>query len=115
MIQLREQYWAYPMPDAEGVEIRGEHPGRPYQMLSFYGEADAVRLPPGTWEIVCMSHEASDKQAASIVEETEYGYRGYDVNNDNVLHWRYAYSSLKSLLTSRGCDLNKNWLILKKQ
>lgn len=114
MIHLREQYWAYPMPEAEGAEIRGEHPGRPYHLLSFYGEADAVPLPPGTWEIVCTSKEASVAHAVKLIEEVEGGYKGYNTREDNVLFWREPIDSFYSLLTSKGCDLKFNYLILKK-
>jgi hypothetical protein len=126
MIYLREQFWAYPMPDAEGAEIRGEHSGRPYQLLSFYGEADAVQLPPGTWEIVCTSKEVTEEQAENIVQLISNGkitgrpqYRRYDrdpAKDTPARSWtRDVRHALETLLTSKGCDLNKNWLILKKQ
>jgi hypothetical protein len=126
MIQLRDQYWAYPMPNAEGAEIRGEHPGRPYQLLSFYGEAEAIQLPPGIWEIVCTNKEATEEQAASIVQVISNGkisdrpqYRRYDrdpVKDMPARSWtRDARHALETLLASNGCDLNKNYLILKNQ
>jgi len=126
MIQLRDQYWAYPMPNAEGAEIRGEHPGRPYQLLSFYGEAEAIQLPPGTWEVVCTSKEVTEEQAASIVQVISNGkisgrpqYRRYDrdpVKDMPARSWtRDARHALETLLASNGCDLNKNYLILKNQ
>lgn len=108
------------MPDAEGAEIRGEHPGRTYQLLSFYGEADAVDLPPGTWEIVCTSKEATDEQAAGITEQQIGGgkYKDYQLVGSYAQYGTYilpfAVTSLNSLLTSKGCDLNMNYLILKK-
>jgi hypothetical protein len=104
MINLRENIWACPMPDAEGAEIRGEHPGRPYQILSFYGEAEAVDLPPGTWEIVCTSKEATEDDCAIIA----------GLSFQDVVHG-YSRTLFHDQLTSKGCDLNKNWLILKKQ
>jgi hypothetical protein len=117
MIFLRENYWAYPLPEsAEGAEIRGEHSGRPYQLLSFYGEADAVDLPPGTWQIVCTSKNATYLQAASIVEHFRGGFVDYDENSiPRVYAYTSPFESLNSLLTSKECDLNINWLILKKQ
>jgi hypothetical protein len=119
MIQLREQYFAYPMPDAEGAEIRGEHPGRQYQLLSFYGEADAVPLPPGTWEIVCTSKEVTKKHAKLIVEMTHPGGFGrsaeeYKNYTNSGICFCPVYS-FETLLTSKWCDLNKTYLILKKQ
>lgn len=124
MIHLREQYWAYPMPDAEGAEIRGEHPDRPYQLLSFYGEAEAVLLPPGAWKTVCTSRKVTEDQAASIVQIISNGkisgrpqYRRYDrdlAKDTPARIWtRDARHALETLLISKGCDLNKSWLILK--
>jgi hypothetical protein len=128
MIHLREQYWAYLMPDAEGAEIRGGHQGRPYQLLSFYGEADAVQLPPGTWEIVCTSKSATEEQAKEIVDSsqwyfpekhTRYVDYAYPYDREFKQRWSEGFGkateSLNSLLTSKGCDLKFNWLILKKQ
>lgn len=114
MIQLREQYWAYPMPEAEGAEIRGEHPGRPYQLLSFYGEADAVDLPPGTWQIVCTSKEATEERLIDTVRELPVGKRFENYNGDYPVWYHSRKESLNSLLKAKGCDLNKNYLILKK-
>jgi hypothetical protein len=116
MIHLRENYWAYPMPKAEGAEIRGEHPGRPYQLLSFYGEADAVDLPPGTWEIVCTSKEATSDKVIDLVDSVDSEGRGLIFMNykNGMYVFGSPLSSLRTLLTSKGCDLNKNWLILKK-
>lgn len=129
MINLREQYWAYPLPEtAEGAEIRGEHPGRTYQLLSFYGEADAIDLPPGTWQIVCTSKEVTEEQAASIVnssqwhfpvKHTRYVDYAYPFDREFKQRWSEGFGkateSLASLLASKGCDLNKTYLILKKQ
>jgi hypothetical protein len=129
MIHLREQWWAYPLPvTAEGAEIRGEHPGRPYQLLSFYGEADAVDLPPGTWQIVCTSKEVTEEHAHSLVDSstwhfpikhTRYIDYAYPFDREFKQRWSEGFGtakeSLASLLTSKGSHLNKNWLILKKQ
>jgi hypothetical protein len=110
MIELREHFWAYPMPNAEGAEIRGEHPGRPYQLLSFYGEADAVDLPPGTWEIVCTSKEVTEQIASQIVEKDgDVFYKCYAGKRSHI-----SLRSLFCLMDERGCDLNNNYLILKK-
>ena len=118
MIHLREQYWAYPMPKAEGAEIRGEHPGRPYQILSFYGEADAVDLPPGNWQIICTSKTFEAWHALDILEWFELvnkcGFRDYSYPDDLRYPFENHIDSLNSLITSKGCDLNKNYLILKK-
>jgi hypothetical protein len=53
----------------------------------------AKPLPPGTWDIVCTSKDIMHRHGLGIVDASEF----------------------RTLLTSKGCDLNKNWLILKKQ
>lgn len=69
-------------------------------------------LPPGTWQIVCTSKEATYMQAAQVVEH----YRGGFVNYHTEIKapaFQTPFQSLNSLLLSRGCDINKNYLILK--
>jgi len=127
MTELINNHWAYPMPDVEGAEIRGEHPFRPYQLLSFYGEADAVQLPPGQWQIACTSKEATEEQAAGIVDRsqwyfpvkhTRYVDYAYPFDREFKQKWGEGFGtaveSLRSLLTSKGCDLKKDYIILKK-
>lgn len=70
---------------------------------------------PGNWQFICTSKECSEEQAKNIVEDGEAGYKGYNTLEDNVLFWREAIDSLNSLLQSKGCDVNNNYAILKKQ
>lgn len=71
--------------------------------------------PPGQWQIVCTSREATPEQAGQIVEYDGEGWKDYDKSNfHNDLPFMDSLNSFASLLTSRGLDLNKNYLILKK-
>jgi hypothetical protein len=76
----------------------------------------AKPLPPGTWEIVCTSKGATYMQATTIVEHLRGGFVNYDGNSvPQTGGYDTPFKSLNSLLTSKGCDTNRNWLILKKQ
>lgn len=76
---------------------------------------DFMHQKGGEWEVVCTSKEATEEQAAGIVEE--YRIRGnlrYEDYTREFMWQETAIDSLRSLLTSKGCDLNKNYLIVKK-
>jgi hypothetical protein len=115
MIHLREQYWSIKIPIGVegGAEIRGAHSGRTYQILSFYGEADAFCLPENaSWEIVCMIDKATYAEASGIVEHNGLSFMDY--SKDYPAYGLSPFESADSLLTSKGCDTKLNWLILKK-
>lgn len=122
MVQITNIHWAVEVPDdARNISIsKGRFLG--YQT----GGGEIIDLPPGTWQIVCTSKEATEEQAASIVQIISNGkisgrpqYRRYDrdpVKDTPAKSWtRDARHALETLLTSKGCDINKNYLILKKQ
>jgi hypothetical protein len=80
MIELRSEYWAVEVPkNAKYHRIDGVPNGAFYELI-FYKDSDdidfsdeiqevkIIDLPPGTWEIVCTSKEASPLQASEIVE-----------------------------------------------
>jgi hypothetical protein len=124
MINLRDNIWAVEVPSmAFGFDVNNYGNSSEYMyMLDVADIIDethhdetliAKPLPPGTWEIVCTSKEASVAHAAKIVEEVEGGYKGYNTREDNVLFWREPIDSFYSILASKGCDLNKTYLILK--
>jgi hypothetical protein len=78
----------------------------------------AKPLPPGTWEIVCTSKEATCDQAYEIVEQDDEGFKDYNKTPLNFMcdiPFLDPLPSLASLMTSKGFDINKNYLILKKQ
>jgi len=130
LTNLRGEYWCYPLPKnkdtneiVEGAEIMGEHSQRPYQLLSFYGESDAVELPPGHWQIICLSRECSEEVAEEIVERyylenisisdarNQFDY--YVNYEDKVSPFTNPLESLRSLLRSKGLN-TQNALILKQ-
>lgn len=132
MIQLREQYWAVEVPE-DAKDFALHHLGD-IQKLVFTSAiqdplgcgGDMTILGPGTWEIICTSKEATEEQAACIVQVISNGkisgrpqYLRYDrdpVKDMPARSWtRDARHALETLLASKRCDLNKNWLILKKQ
>lgn len=125
MINIREQYWALEVPDiAYSFEICKDECDD--DVIAFKSnswlkenEYEIMNLPPGTWQIVCTSKEATDEIAKSIVVQygdffTDYEMTEQDYKEQDVNWFRSALYSLHSLLTSKGCDLNKNYLILKK-
>jgi hypothetical protein len=125
MINLRENIWAWDVPDPEHAVISGN-------TITWSSPGAVARgfmvLPPGQWEIVCTSKEATEEQAAAIVQhslwwfpEKHIRYIDYAYPFDTALKQKWdqgfgkAIQSLNSLLASKGCDLNKNYLIIKKQ
>jgi hypothetical protein len=136
MIHLREQYWAVEVPSmAFGFDVNNYGDESEYMYMldieDITDEPDSdetlitKKLPPGTWEIVCTSNAVLEEQAASIVQIISNGkisgrpqYRRYDrdpAKDMPARSWtRDARHALETLLTSKGCDLNKNYLILKK-
>ena len=108
MTHLREQFWAVEVPkDAKDFALH--HLGD-IQKLVFTSATqdplgcggDMIILGPGTWEIVCTSKEATEDDCAIIV----------GLSFQDVVHG-YGRTFFHDLLTSKGCDLNNNWLILK--
>lgn len=74
-----------------------------------------IDLPAGTWEIICASKECTEEQAKGVVEE--YSIRGHKRFEDYSREFMWqetALDSLRSLLTLKGLDPNKNYIILKK-
>jgi hypothetical protein len=114
MIQLREQYWAVEVPK-KYAQITIDPIGPILMWWSFDGVETEINLPPGTWEIVCASKEASVIQSMEIVEQEGNYFKDYDKDRfHHDIPFSSPIDSLNSLLTAKGCDLNKNYLILKK-
>jgi len=69
-------------------------------------------LPPGNWQIVCTSKEATEAIAAQIVEKDSEFFKCYAGNRSHISPLR----SLFCLMGEKGCSLvNKTYLIIKKQ
>jgi hypothetical protein len=90
MIHLREQYWAVEEADPQHAVISGN-------TITWVANGAQARgfkvLPAGNWQIVCTSKDIVAGNELGIIDANEF----------------------ISLLTSKGCDLNKTYLILKKQ
>jgi len=72
-------------------------------------------LPPGTWQIICLSGECTEEQAAEVVGG-KHGdsYLDWDAGNPfNARPCALAENSLSSLLRPKGLP-EKNTLILKQ-
>lgn len=130
MIELINNYWAVEEPkNAKYHRIDGVPNGAFYELI-FYKDSDdidfpdeiqevkIVDLPPGTWEIVCTSKEATPLQASEIVEhcwvENTNGDEQMNCLGGNGVWFNDPLIALRSLLASNGCDLKNNYLILKK-
>jgi hypothetical protein len=131
MIQLRDNIFAVEVPSmAFGFDLNNYGDEAEYMyMLTVEDIIDephhdetliAKKLPPGTWEIVCTSKDRKIPNGIVECKIVEYdgkvqGTRFVNYLNDNQRRWFINKSdSLRSLLTSKDCDLNKNYLILKK-
>lgn len=122
MIHLREQYWAVEVPEgAAGFDVNqyGGSSELNYWLIENDEQTLIVKdLPPGTWEIVCTSKTFEAWHALEVLEWFELaakcGFRDYSRPDDLRYPFEDHRQSLNSLLTSKGCDLKNNYLILKK-
>lgn len=119
MIQLTDKAFAITMPEgAENCEIRGAHPGRPYLLLSFFGEGEAVELPAGEYKIVVFNTKtATEEDARKVVAWIEIvgkvGY--YDYMNPEPYRYLESWEdSLNALLRSENLDTDKNYALIEK-
>jgi len=110
--------------DSLACKLPTSKPGR-YHWLH---EADEqMHKIGGEWEIVCTSKVATEEQAVKVIQWSEWyfpvkhtRYIDYTRPYDTALKQKWgdgfgtALESLNSLLTSKGCDVNKNYLIVKK-
>lgn len=116
MTQLTDKVYAIPMPKgAESCELRGAHFGRPYPLLSFYGEGEAVELPPGEYQIVVFNTKtATEEQARKVVDRYGKGWKDYNMYHaDKHIPYELAIDSFETLLRSKGLD-DKNYALIEK-
>lgn len=87
----------------------------------------SISLPAGNWQLICTTKEVTEEQAKGIVGNSEWffperhtRYIDYEqlVGPDNKQAWNAGFSnallSLRSLLTSKNLDPNKNYILIKK-
>lgn len=80
----------------------------------------SAKLPePGNWQLICTTKEVNDEEAKGIVERTHPG--GFGRSGEEFKNYLKAsplcfnsIDSLRSLLTSKGLDINKNYVLIKK-
>jgi hypothetical protein len=127
MVQITNTHWAVEVPEgAKELHIEVSLKGSPYIGYKFkddelLNEYQNIYLPPGAWEIVCTSKDKKIPNGIVECKTVEYdgsvqGTRFVNYMNPNQRRWFINKTdSLRSLLTSKGCDLNRDWLILKRQ
>jgi len=98
MIELRDNYWAVEVPDDAknfrfGKSERLKNKLFYNTTLDYFAGSQVIEVGPGNWQIVCTSKDIIAGNELGIIDASEF----------------------ISLLTSKGCDLNKTYLILKKQ
>lgn len=115
MIELRENYWAVEVPDdANGFKITDKSIGF-YDGQPSLKDIRFIHLPPGTWEIVCTSKAITNDHASDIVDRAGEGWIDYDKDNFHYdIPLPDPMQSFETMLTSKGCDKDKTFLILKK-
>jgi hypothetical protein len=135
MIELRADHWITEVPDNATdfgfindslvCKLPDSKPGH-YHWL--HETEEHMHKMGGEWEIVCTSKEATEEQAVNLIQWSEWyfpvkhtRYIDYTRPYDTALKQKWsdgfgtALESFSSLLASKGCDVNKNWLIIKKQ
>jgi hypothetical protein len=132
---IRGEYWAIPIPE-DAWNFKPENfktdfvinigyllysaPGKAKRYSGLPGAyADTIKkpikLPPGSWQILCTSKECTHEQVYEIVEHDDDGFKDYEKDGfHNDLPFPNPVDSLRSLLTSKGLDTDKNYVILKK-
>src|SRR5687768_11073501 len=103
MIELHNGYWA--------VEVPGNTSDSVIQFNTIYYdypsakggfEGGYIKLPFGTWQIVCMSKEATSEQVKDLIERNGEGWIDYDKDRlHNDIPFPDPVDSFYSLLTSK--------------
>lgn len=123
MIRVTDNIWAEKIPDDANPYILDSANGKE-QGLFWKQPGNAsppwIVLPPGQWEFICTSKDATEEQAGMIVECTMPKVRGAKVQIVSYKNYEGEFSSfsgalpsLQSLLKSKG--LEGNYALLKKQ
>lgn len=87
----------------------------------------AIKLPPGDWQLISTSKGMTDELAIDVVDSSQWffpvkhtRYVDYALSYDREYKQRWsegfgtALESFRSLLTSKECHQEKNYVILKK-
>lgn len=115
MVQLTDNVWAAEVPDdASNIVVHGyllENKSAFIYSTTLNGVAfdRAFDLPPGSWQYLFTTKEATWEQAEGVVEEINWWYKNYE---GDILYSN-PVDSLQSMLKAKGCDVNKNWAIIQ--
>lgn len=81
----------------------------------------SIDLPPGNWQLIGTTKECTEGIAAQIVERATggisgrmIGFKDYVLTGLDMAPLSIALSSLRTLLISKKLDLNKNYVLLKR-
>lgn len=77
-----------------------------------------IDLPLGNWQLIGATKDLTEEQARQIVEQVglSNGWKDYDTNNiPSCYPYISPIESFRSLLIAKGLDVNKNYILLKKQ
>jgi hypothetical protein len=122
MTLLRENYWAVEVPEdaidfsiSEWVEKNSTNDEDRVTVNWKSSSSNTWRaLPPGTWQIICTTKDATYTHAQQIVEQQDNGFRNY---NEDDFHYDLPlmspFDSLRSLLEAKGLR-GKNYCIIQK-
>lgn len=115
MAQLTDNIWAVEVPeDAQDLDIRH---GR---LVWVTGDSvDYETLPPGSWQFLFTTKEATEEDARKIVGDGDYadrvGGRYYKISESRMAIFKThdPLIALTALLKAKDCDTNKNYAIIQ--
>lgn len=84
-------------------------------VLGDYDKYSPIALPPGTWQLLFLTRDATDSDWEKVVERDskypEWWYKDYELKSP------FCYNSTQSghsLLRSKGLNPDKNYCLIEK-
>jgi hypothetical protein len=119
MTQITDNVWAVKIhEEANDVELCEQDYGWVIQYKANRRWHSSEVIPPGQWEFICTSKDATNEEARMIVDQQAGGgkYKNYTVSGSLAKYGTYLFyapiESLESLLKSKG--LEGNFALLRK-
>lgn len=112
MTKLMDKHWAVEVPDDAEPYILDCANGNGQGLFWTQPGVESppwIILPPGSWQFLFTTKEATWEQAESVVEKINGWFKDYA---GDVLYSDPGYS-LQSLLVSKGCYIKKNYAIIQ--
>ena len=76
---------------------------------------DSIDLRPGNWQLLCTTMEATEEQLKALAVLEHHNFSEWYINFiGRSSYFTNRKSSLRSLLTSKGLDGSKNYVLLKR-